>query len=158
VDPMKDHAGFLRAMALLPDVQALLVGAGTEDLAAASNVHRLGRRADVPRLLAAADVVVSSSAFGEGFSNAVAAGMAGGLVPIAPAVGAARIIVGSTGAVVPPGRPEALADAVRTLIAEPPARRRERGEQARARIVENYSLERAQQRFADLYADLLRRR
>ena len=158
VDPMKDHAGFLRAMALLPDVQALLVGAGTEKLAAARNVHRLGRRADVPRLLAAADIVVSSSAFGEGFSNAIAEGMACGLTPVATDVGDARIIIGDTGLVVPPGRPEALADAIRTIIAEPPARRRDRGEQARARIVENYSLEQAQQRFADLYADLLQRR
>src|SRR5262245_28503129 len=75
VDPMKDHAGFLRTMALLPDVHALVAGAGTESLPAAANVHRLGPRADVPRVLAAADLIVSSSAFGEGFSNAVAEGM-----------------------------------------------------------------------------------
>ena len=158
IDPMKDHVGFLRAMALLPDVQALLVGAGTEALAAAPNVHQLGRRADVPRLLAAADIVVSSSAFGEGFSNVIAEGMACGLPPVATDVGDARIIIGDTGLVVPPGRPEALADAIRTIIAEPPAQRRARGEQARARIVESYSLERVQQRFADLYANLLQRR
>src|SRR5262249_35104087 len=103
VDPMKDHAGFLRAMAQLPDVQALLVAAGTEELAATPSVHRLGRRADVPRLLAAADIVVSSSAFGEGFSNAIAEGMACGLPPVATDVGDARIIIGSTGLVVPAG-------------------------------------------------------
>ena len=36
VDPMKDHATFLAAMAQLPDVSALLVGAGTENLPAAA--------------------------------------------------------------------------------------------------------------------------
>jgi glycosyltransferase involved in cell wall biosynthesis len=155
VDPMKDHLGFLRAMAKLPDVHALLVGAGTERLPPASNVHRLGRRDDVPRLLAAADFVVSSSAFGEGFSNALAEGMACGLSPIATNVGDAAVIVGESGLVIPPGDPEALANAIRSLMREPRERRAERARQARARIVENYSLERAQRRFAELYARLL---
>jgi Glycosyltransferase len=38
VDAMKDHGSFLAAMTALPDVFALLVGAGTEDLAAAPNL------------------------------------------------------------------------------------------------------------------------
>ena len=79
VDPMKDHGSFLAAMKELPDLFALLVGAGTENLPAAGNVLRLGRRHDVPRLFAAADFAVSSSGFGEGFSNALAEGMACGL-------------------------------------------------------------------------------
>src|SRR4051794_4412366 len=52
VDPMKDHPGFLRAMALVPDVHALIAGAGTESLPHAPNLHRLGRRTDIPRVLA----------------------------------------------------------------------------------------------------------
>ncbi|MFL5062270.1 MAG: glycosyltransferase [Xanthobacteraceae bacterium] len=156
LDPMKDHAGFLDVMARLPDVQALMIGAGTESLPAAANVHRLGRRTDVPRLLAAADFVVSSSAFGEGFSNALAEGMACGLPPIATAVGDAAIIVGETGVVVPPRDPAAFAHAVRELMRESRDQRVERGVRARARIVENYSLKHAQQRFAEIYATLLR--
>lgn len=54
VDPMKDHESFLRAMRAVPDVHALLIGRGTEDLADAPNLHRLGTRSDVPALLAAA--------------------------------------------------------------------------------------------------------
>jgi glycosyltransferase involved in cell wall biosynthesis len=154
VDPMKDHATFLAAMAELPTVSALLVGAGTETLPAAPNLVRLGRRTDVARLFAAADFVVSSSRFGEGFSNVLGEGMACALPAITTDVGDARHIVGDTGLVVPPGDPDALAAAVRTLVRESPAARAERGDRARARIVECFGLARAVDRHVHLYASL----
>ena len=155
VDPMKDHECFLAAMAELPHVRAMLIGAGTERLEAASNVIRLGRRDDVPRLLAAADVVVSSSRFGEGFSNAVAEGMACGLPAVATAVGDVALLVGDTGLVVPPNDPSALAAAVRLLTSESVAARAERGARARARIVENFSMQRAIDHYSRLYESIL---
>jgi glycosyltransferase involved in cell wall biosynthesis len=153
-DPMKDHATLLAALAQLPDLRALLIGPGTENLAEAPNVVRLGRRRDVARLLAASDIVVSSSAFGEGFSNALAEGMACGLPAVATDVGDAREILGDTGLIVPPRDPQALADALKSLAAEPAALRTARGERARARIVENFTLNRAAERFAALHASL----
>jgi glycosyltransferase involved in cell wall biosynthesis len=154
VDPMKDHATFLAAMAELPAVSALLVGAGTETLAAAPNLLRLGRRTDVARLFAAADFVVSSSRFGEGFSNALGEGMACALPAITTDVGDAKLIVGDTGVVVPPGDPGALSAAISRLVSESPAARAERGGRARARIVENFGLARAVDRHLQLYASL----
>jgi glycosyltransferase involved in cell wall biosynthesis len=155
VDPMKDHATFLAAMARLPEISALMVGAGTENLPAGRNVVRLGRRDDVARLLAAADFVVSSSRFGEGFSNALAEGMACGLPAVATDVGDAKVIVGDTGLVVPPAHPDAFAAAIRTLKAEPAAARMERGRRARMRIVEHFALADAARSYAELYASLL---
>jgi glycosyltransferase involved in cell wall biosynthesis len=158
VDPMKDHGSFLAAMAKLLDVQALLIGTGTEYLPQTHNTHRLGRRDDVPRLLAASDIVVSSSRFGEGFSNALAEGMACGLPAIATDVGDARLIVGDTGVVVPPEDPTALAMAIRTLAQElaqaTDAARAARAAKARARIVENFAMAQAIQRYVELYASL----
>jgi glycosyltransferase involved in cell wall biosynthesis len=154
IDPMKDHESFLAAMAQLPDLRALLVGAGTENPPAAPNVLRLGRRADVARLLAASDIVVSSSAFGEGFSNALAEGMACGVPAVATDVGDAGAIVGDTGLIVPARDPKALAGALRTLAQEPATVRAERGKRARTRIVENFAMARAVARFAGLYASL----
>jgi glycosyltransferase involved in cell wall biosynthesis len=154
VDAMKDHGSFLAAMAELPHLSAMLVGAGTENLPAARNVLRLGRRDDVARLFAAADFVVSSSCFGEGFSNVLAEGMACGLPAVATDVGDAKLIVGDTGFVVPPESPDALAAAIRTLAAESAAVRAERGRKARARIVENFAMRRAVQRYVDLYESL----
>ena len=154
VDPMKDHAGFLAAMAQLPDLRAMLVGAGTEALPAAPNLIRLGRRRDVSRLLAAADFIVSSSCYGEGFSNALAEGMASGLLPVATDVGDARLILGDTGLIVPPGDPDALAAAIRRLAQEPAEVRAERCARARARIATTYAMDLAVKRLADLYASL----
>src|SRR5438034_5467533 len=152
VDPMKDHGSFLTALAALPDLSALLVGAGTESLSAAQNVIRLGRRHDVARLLAAADFVVSSSRFGEGFSNVLAEGMACGLPAVATDVGDAKLIVGDAGLVVPPESPDALVAAIRTLAGESVTARAERGSKARARIVENFAMRHAIRRYVDLYA------
>jgi glycosyltransferase involved in cell wall biosynthesis len=158
VDPMKDHATFLAAMAELPDLNAWAIGAGTEGLPDRPNVLRLGRRDDMAALLAAADFIVSSSAFGEGFSNAIAEGMACGVPAVATDVGDARDIIGDTGAVVPPRDPHALAAAIRALAEDTPAQRVARGALARQRIAERFSLERAVARFAALYETVLQSR
>ena len=152
VDPMKDHGSFLQAMASLPRLRGLLVGAGTEILSTPSNVQALGLRRDVERYYAASDIVVSTSAFAEGFSNVLAEGMSAGLIPIATEVGDARLIVGEAGFVVPPRSPEAIAAAIGQVAGLSPADRRSRAQQARQRIVDNFSLERTVGRFAALYS------
>jgi glycosyltransferase involved in cell wall biosynthesis len=108
----------------------------------------------VARWFAAADFVVSSSRFGEGFSNVLAEGMACGLPAVATDVGDAKLIVGDTGIVVPPESPDALAAAIRRLAAESAPMRAERGSKARARIVENFAMPHAVQRYVDLYESL----
>jgi glycosyltransferase involved in cell wall biosynthesis len=153
VDPMKDHATFLAAMAQLPALTGLLVGEGTRELSPPPNVRALGRRRDTDALYAGADIVASASAFGEGFSNVIAEGMSAGLVPVATDVGDARRIVGDVGSIVAPGDPQAFAVALRDVAALPEAERRRRGLAARARIVANFTLDRAVDAFARLYAD-----
>lgn len=152
VDPMKDHAGFLAAFDQLRGAEALLIGRGTEGLPSRPGLHRLGQRSDVAELVAACDIVVSSSAFGEGFSNALAEGMAAGLAPVATDVGDARRIIGNTGIVVPPRDPKALARAIQKLI-DDPKRRRALGRNARKRIEKHFSLERAAEAFAAVHAE-----
>lgn len=156
VDPMKDHSTFLSALDLLPDCVALAIGEGTEGLSVRSSVHRLGYRDDVPHLLAACDVIVSSSAFGEGFSNAIAEGMATGLPAVATDVGDARAIIGETGVIVPPRDSEALARAVSKILARPDLR--EMGNAARQRVEQHYSVDRMAAAYATLYTECLLRR
>lgn len=151
---MKDHSTFLRAAALVaervPELRLACVGGGPERLAA-----RLARRADalglgerlcwageherMADIYSAFDLLVSSSAYGEGFSNAVAEAMACGVPCAVTDVGDAARIVGDTGAVAPPGDAPALAAAIERLLALPAARRRELGARARRRIVERFS-------------------
>lgn len=153
VDPMKDHETLLASLSFMPDVAVVSVGLGTDSLPDRPNLHRLGARTDVARLLAAGDVIVSSSAFGEGFCNAIAEGMAAGLPAVTTDVGDARTIVGDTGLVVPPGEPGALAAAVRQMLDDPGFERRRRA--ARARIEEHFSLGRAVSRFEALWQELV---
>ncbi len=155
VDPMKDHATFLAALERLDGVHAFAVGEHTRRLPAHQRLYRLGLRDDVPDLLSAADLITSTSAFGEGFSNALAEGMAVGLPPVATDVGDARRIVGDTGVIVPPGDPAALADDISALLAEPAAARRARGGAARRRIEQEFSLAAATSGYARLYRELV---
>lgn len=154
VDAMKDHATCLAALAAAPDVVGILFGAGTESLRLPPNVRALGMRRDVERLYAMADIVISTSAFGEGFSNAIAEGMSSGLVPVATNVGDARPIVGDTGHVVAPRDKQALASAIREAAALTPAERTALGLRARARIVERFSLQHAVDAYERLYRSL----
>jgi glycosyltransferase involved in cell wall biosynthesis len=157
VDPMKDHQTLLDALALLPDVHCLAIGAGTESLPDLPKLHRLGRRDDISLLLPAADFIVSSSAYGEGFSNALAEGMAAGLPAAATDVGDAREIVADTGLIVPPRAATRLAAAIESLVSEDLVARRNRGEKCRNRILENFSLARAVAQFGDCYRELCKR-
>jgi glycosyltransferase involved in cell wall biosynthesis len=151
VDPMKDHQSLQAALMELPELKALLIGAGTENLPRMPNTLALGRRNEVERFLAAADIIVSSSAFGEGFSNALAEGMACGLPAVTTDVGDARAIVGDSGCLVAARDSRALAGAIRMLAQQPAAARAARGARARAHIVENFSMLRAVANFTELY-------
>jgi glycosyltransferase involved in cell wall biosynthesis len=152
VDPMKDHPTLLAALGALPQVQGLLVGAGTQTLSLPQNVRALGVRRDVDQLYPLADIVVSSSAFGEGFSNVVAEGMSAGLIPVATDVGAARAIVGEAGEVVAPGSIVALTAALAAAAGGSPQERQHRGLRARARVLENFSEKTMIDAYASLYA------
>jgi len=152
IDPMKDHASFLAAMEKLPQVRGLMIGKGTEMLKAPANVLALGLRRDLPRFYAAADIVVSTSIYGEGFSNVLAEGMSCGLVPIATDVGDARIIIGDTGAIMAPRDVEALINLIAVEVVRSIPDRQARGMQARDRIVHNFASAKAAEAFARLYA------
>lgn len=151
VDPMKDYATLQSAIGRMDGVVCLAAGRGTEALPPAAGMIGLGERTDMPRIYAALDLFVSSSAYGEGFSNAIAEAMAAGLAVVATDVGEARRIVGDTGRIVPPGQPTALAEAVSDLQGNA-AMRRDLGERAAQRIQETFSLDRMIARFRALHA------
>jgi glycosyltransferase involved in cell wall biosynthesis len=154
VHPMKDHGTFVEAMRSFPGLKGLAVGAGTEGLPPLPNLLRLGRRSDVAAILAASDAIVSSSAFGEGFSNAIAEGMSTGLVAIATDVGDSKVIVGDTGWIVPIRSVFALREAITSLVRLPRNELARRGEESRLRVVSRFSLDSAVKAFTGLYLQL----
>lgn len=113
-------------VAASPDAHLLVVGDGplrAEVEAAAGGqprIHLLGYRDDVPDLLAAMDVLVFSSRW-EGLGRALTEAVVAAKPVVATAVnGVPELVVeGVTGHLVPPGRPDLLADRVLWLLARP---------------------------------------
>ncbi|MGD8811067.1 MAG: glycosyltransferase [Gammaproteobacteria bacterium] len=150
VDAMKDFPTLAAALERLDGVTCLAAGNGTEALPPAKGLVPLGERGDIPAVLNACDLLVSVSAFGEGFSNVIGEAMATGIPVVATDVGDARRIVGIGGRIVPPGDPAALAEAI-ALLRDDPQTRRAMGKAGRQRIERDFSLRRSADAFAALY-------
>ncbi len=166
--PHKDHQTFVRAAAALArrraDVTFVLCGrevtwenaqlaewVNAEGIRA--RVRLLGERADIPRVMASFDVAVSSS-FGESFPNVIAEAMSCGVPCVATDVGDSSQIIGSTGIIVPPKNPEALAKGMEELLRVEGGQRRLRGLAARQRIKERFDLPKVATRFESLFREL----
>jgi glycosyltransferase involved in cell wall biosynthesis len=156
LDPMKDHPSFLEAAAILArreyGVRFVSVGAGPEDYAATLREQAnglglngkmiwAGLRDDLPAVYNALDLLVSSSAFGEGFSNVLGEAMACGVPCVATDVGDAHEILGDSGTLVPPSNSEALAAGILTLLERLRFEGASLSARVRQRIAENFSVE-----------------
>lgn len=169
-DPQKDQANFLRAARLVaadyPEVTFLMAGNGItannpafaallkEHPLPPERLRLLGERLDMPRLLAALDLFVSSSAFGEGHPNVVGEAMCCGVPCVVTDVGDCALMVGNTGLVVPPRDPEALAEAIGTALSWEAKERQRRGRAARERMQRKFEINRVNARREALYLEL----
>lgn len=104
--------------------------------------------------MAALDVATTSSAFGEAFPIVVGEAMACGVPCVVTDVGDSAVIVGETGAVVPPGDPDALAAGWRRLLDMRQDERSRLGMAARQRIGERYSLKKIVAQYEQLYRSM----
>jgi glycosyltransferase involved in cell wall biosynthesis len=96
-----------------------------ERLGIGGRVRWLGERADVPRLLAAADLLCQPNLGPEPFGITYVEAMYAGLPVVAAALGGAlETVTADTGLLVPAGDASMLAGALRTLAADPELRRR----------------------------------
>jgi glycosyltransferase involved in cell wall biosynthesis len=155
LQPQKSWDVLLDAIAALPPEvrnrqQWYVVGEGpleqqlkdqAEQLAISDRVRFLGPRSDVPRLFAASDALVLSS-WHEGMPNVVLEAMAARRPVVATNVGAVPELVedGTTGLVVNPREPAALANAMHDLASRPSDDRTAMGDRARAVVEERYTL------------------
>lgn len=173
MDPMKDHPTFFQAAARIrktvPATQFLLCGQGLESsndevtrLINADGLskvtHLLGKRDDISRIMAALDVLVLSSAYGEGFPNVLGEAMSCGIPCVSTDVGDARHIIGDTGKIVPPRRPEDLTKAIAEIFLMPKSERSLLGQRARIRIMDQFSLDSVADRYSQLYYEKVAQR
>lgn len=159
----------IRAAAGIPHVHLLIVGDGpmrrpweelTTALGASDRVHFLGEvpDADLPAYYHACDIfVLPASQRSEAFGTVLLEAMACGKPVITTELGTGTSWVnrhGETGLVVPPADPDALKEAIRSLLADADARRR-MGEAARWRVEESFTLERMAAGVERVYAEVL---
>lgn len=167
-DPAKDHLTFLRAAASItsahPAARFVLCGQGIEwsnaalvrwidEMRLREHVHLLGNRQDIPQILASLDIAVCSSRV-EGFPNAVGEAMATGVPVVVTDVGDTRQLVGTAGAIVPAGDPDALASGIERLCALGSFGRSRIGAAGRKRVFERFSLPVVTQQYELLYESL----
>jgi glycosyltransferase involved in cell wall biosynthesis len=164
IDPMKDHATFLRAASIVassrPNLRFVCVGAGDSTLSArieslavelgiAERIIWAGSRDDMAAVYSAFDIACSSSSFGEGFSNTIAEAMACGTPCVATDVGDAALIIADTGFVTPPRDAESLAASIGKLANMSQTERTALGMAARSRVEANYSVDQLAARTLD---------
>lgn len=168
LDPLKNHAGFLRAAARVaarvPDAFFLMAGRAVvpetealtsliRELRLEGRVQLLGPRADVPRLLAASDLLTQTST-SEAFPMVLGEAMSCGVPCVASDVGDSALIVGDAGLIVPARDDAATADGIERLLRLPEAERVALGRAARQRIVDNFDIRLITRRYEAVYLDM----
>jgi glycosyltransferase involved in cell wall biosynthesis len=168
--PQKDHETFFRAATRVKDrvedVHFVLCGDGVtadndklmswiNDNDLQDSVSLLGRRDDVPAVMAALDLFVLSSATGEAFPNVVGEAMSCGVPCVVTKVGDSAEIVDDTGIAVPPEDAGQLADACEQILRLPDQDRRGLGAEARKRVQDQYSLRAIADRYLQVYREVL---
>ena len=167
--PQKDPETLIRALAMLErnSYHAVVAGSGPDADSIAAEIERLGLndsvdllgvRDDVSEILGSADVFVLSSIY-ECLPISVLEAMAAGLPVVATKVGGVPELVvdGQTGFIVGSRDPEALAQAIRKLLANPHLRRRF-GDAARARVEDRFDIKRFRLEHVEVYRRELERR
>lgn len=155
--------GFSTYLARCPRARLLLVGEGglrreLEQCACSAGISHAvsftGFRTDIPRLLAAMDIYVQSSA-NEGLSLSILEAMAAGKPVVITDVGGARELVehGKTGILIPPGSASAIATALLSLT-EDPTGMATLARSGRDYIIHEFGLEKMMSSYRGLYETL----
>jgi glycosyltransferase involved in cell wall biosynthesis len=164
LDAQKGHRTLFEAIPQVPDATFLLAGEGPDreplealaaQLGIADRVRFLGRREDVPELLAAADVFALPSLY-EGSSLAVLEAMAARIPIVSSAIGGTEELIedGRSGLLVAPGDPEALATALRRVLGDAELRKG-LASRARERVEAGLTREQMAARVSGVYRELL---
>ena len=167
--PQKGVDDLIAALDILqhvrPQLKTLIAGAGPQRSELEETAHAfqlddkvkfLGHREDVPRLLAASDLLVLPSLY-EGMPNIVLEAMRHRKPVVATAApGTTEVVVdGETGLLVPVKNFQGLARAIRQMIDDPELSRKF-GEAGRARVELEFGVDRMVTRFAELYETIAR--
>jgi glycosyltransferase involved in cell wall biosynthesis len=164
LDRQKGLDYLVQAAALVPQATFLVAGEGPEhealqvqvsSLGLQDRFYFLGFQTDIESWLARADLFVLPSLF-EGLSLSVLEAMAAGKPVVASYIeGMDEVIIADeTGLLVPPADPQALAQAIRLLLADP-VRADAMGRSGKDRVQRHFRLEKMVVRLLDTYDEVL---
>lgn len=164
-DPYKDHKNLLQALSLIKNqfnYRCVLVGFGIdnqnkslmnliETYQMQQHVVLASQRNDIPAIMNSLDLHILSSA-GEAFGNVLIEAMACGIPCVSTDVGAASLIIGNTGWIVPPqdslSLSKGIKEALTTIrnIGRTPLQKN-----CRSRIVELFTVEKMFESYNELW-------
>jgi len=124
-----------------------------DDAGVRDRLHLIGPRQDIPKIMAALDIVANASNT-EAFPLVVGEAMAVGIPCVVTDVGDSAVIVGDTGRVVKPSDPKALAASLQDLILLGAEGRQAAGQRARQRIQQNFTLANCAHQYESLYSEI----
>ncbi|MEI8133312.1 MAG: glycosyltransferase, partial [Leptolinea sp.] len=168
-DPQKDHATFFIAVEELlekfPNLHIILCGDEMSQenadlmklvspLGAQNRFHLLGRRSDMPDILASWDVAVLSSSYGEAFPLVIGEAMACEVPCVGTDVGDTADLIGATGVVVPARQPHLLADAVGNILSMSVGDRKNLGLAARRQVQLKYEIGSVAERYQKIWSEV----
>lgn len=166
--PDKGHRFFFKVagelLRIQPDVHFVLCGYGieednplltnwAEEEKIFSACHLLGMRNDIPLILSAIDLLVSTSR-SEAFPLILGEAMAVETLCVATDVGDSAIMVNGIGKTVPYGDEEAFVQACLEILSLPSNEKRALGQLARAQINQTYNISDIMEQYKSLYLTL----
>lgn len=169
-DPMKDHGTFFEVARRLvdksPGINFVLAGtnidSGNEYLnnkikqyGLGQNIVLMGEQHELWKLLPAFDLLILTSAYGEGFPNIIGEAMSCGVPCVSTDVGDVRSIIGDAGSVAQPRDADGMLAALETMINLSGKERNEMGLKARGRIVDNYLLSNIVKEYEKTYIEIM---
>ncbi|MWV22166.1 glycosyltransferase family 4 protein [Methylobacterium sp. 2A] len=159
----------IEALDRIPGLQAIIVGDATyqdsayfdrlrarvDQRSLSDRVKFLGFRKDVPRLMAAVDIVAHTSIDPEPFGRVIVEGLALGRPVVATRGGGVGEIIdhGTNGLLYPPGDSAALAEALRSLMSDHTLASRLAAE-GRSTVIARFSIQRSVQDLDRVFEDL----
>lgn len=166
--PHKDLRSMILAAGMvvrqMPRVRFVMCGTGVdndndeligyiEEEKISDNVLLIGRHSNMPTLINAFDIVCSSS-ISEAMPLVLQEALSSGKPCVATDVGDSALVVGKAGRIVPPGRPDLLAEGLISVLSCSHEERTALGKWGRQHIEENYSLESTARRYEEVWEDV----
>jgi glycosyltransferase involved in cell wall biosynthesis len=160
VDPMKNYENFLKAFEFVKKSNSInsklvLIGKDTDKLKLPIDCIALGMKKDIEIYYNLADIIISPSAFGEGFSNVLIEGMLTNLLPVATDVGDSKKIIGNTGYIIESSNIETIQNKLLKIINLKNLHIKNLANKSRNRASKMFSVNKMIQSYNNIYTEVI---